>query len=281
MSIPLITIGIPFYNAEKYLDFAILSVINQTYKDWFLILVDDGSTDNSLAIAEKYKNDSRIVIIHDGVNRGLVYRLNQINNICTTKYYARMDADDIMHVNRIEKQINYLESHPECDVVGSSAMIIDDKNHILRSAAMQGQHRTFMHPTVSGKSDWFKRNPYDPLFVRAEDHELWQRTYKQSIFYNMAEPLLFYREYGVQSVAKFLLSQKTNRKIFRKYRKQNMTMLSFINLYVGSYLKEALYVLFSIVGKTHVLINMRRRFRISDDLVATVDDLKQSIDPQY
>lgn len=74
----LITIAIPIYNAEQYLAFAIQSVINQTYKDWELLLMCDGSTDNSTAIANEFAGkDERIKVVDDGMNRGLIYRLNQ------------------------------------------------------------------------------------------------------------------------------------------------------------------------------------------------------------
>ena len=100
----LVTIGIPFYNASQFLEYAIKSVINQTYTNWELILVDDGSTDDSLSIARSF-NDQRIKILSDGVNKGLVSRLNEIILNSRGSYIARMDADDIMHFERIEKQI--------------------------------------------------------------------------------------------------------------------------------------------------------------------------------
>src|SRR5699024_7083751 len=105
----MITIGIPFFTDESYLDMAIRSIINQTYQDWVLLLVDDGSSDGSLGIAKKYEEkDSRISVISDGENKKLPYRLNQIAQLTKTPYLARMDADDIMHPERIEKQLGIL-----------------------------------------------------------------------------------------------------------------------------------------------------------------------------
>ena len=76
----LVSIGIPFYNAEKYLDYAIRSVINQSYSNWELILIDDGSTDRSLEIAKSF-SDKRIKVLSDGENKGLILRLNQLTEI--------------------------------------------------------------------------------------------------------------------------------------------------------------------------------------------------------
>ena len=130
----LVTIAIPVYNGESYLRDAIQSVVNQTFQDWELYLINDGSTDNSLAIMQEYAlNDIRIKVIDDGQNKGLVTRLNQSIETAIGKYYARMDADDIMYVTRIEEQVRFLESHPDVDVLGTSIMIIDNENNIVGS----------------------------------------------------------------------------------------------------------------------------------------------------
>jgi len=125
-----ISIGIPFFNAEKFLEDAIKSVLVQTFQDWELILVDDGSTDRSLEIARSFV-DSRIRIISDGYNRRLPYRLNQIISEAKYDIIARMDADDLMAVDRLEKQIKVLTKNPEIDLVVTSLYSIGNKNEIL------------------------------------------------------------------------------------------------------------------------------------------------------
>ena len=107
-----VTIGISFYNAEDYLSDAIKSILVQTYSHWELILIDDGSKDNSLKIADTYAaKDKRIRVISDGMNKKLPYRLNQITSEAKGDYIARMDADDVIAVDRIEKQVNFLEKN--------------------------------------------------------------------------------------------------------------------------------------------------------------------------
>ena len=103
----LVTIGLPFYNDRLTLELAIKSIFAQTYKNWELILVDDGSTDGSLNIAKKI-TDKRVRIISDEKNKGLIFRLNQIASLAKGKYLARMDADDLMQPTRIEKQVEFL-----------------------------------------------------------------------------------------------------------------------------------------------------------------------------
>jgi len=112
MSNALVTIGLPFYNAENTLPLAIKSTLAQTFSSWRLLLVDDGSTDRSLAIAKEFaEHDFRIEVLTDGKNRGLIYRLNQLIDLADTKYIARMDADDIMLPERLAKQFHFLEKN--------------------------------------------------------------------------------------------------------------------------------------------------------------------------
>ena len=106
-----ITIGLPFYNAENYLELAIKSVFAQTYQDWELILMDDGSTDRSLEIAKSI-NDPRVSVYSDGKNKKLAARLNEIVRLAKYDYLARMDADDLMSTKRIETQMNILKNNP-------------------------------------------------------------------------------------------------------------------------------------------------------------------------
>jgi glycosyltransferase involved in cell wall biosynthesis len=111
-----ISIGIPFYNAEKFLAGAIRSVFAQTYQDWELILIDDGSTDGSLEIARSV-NDPRVRVISDGVNKKLPTRLNQIVAEAKYDFIGRMDADDLISPPRFQKQVAVLNKHSEIDLV--------------------------------------------------------------------------------------------------------------------------------------------------------------------
>lgn len=223
-----VSIGLPFYNDEKTLSLAINSTLQQSFEDFELILIDDGSTDESLHIAKSIR-DSRIKIISDGNNKGLAIRLNQITSLAKGKYLARMDADDIMHPNRIEKQVEFLEENKEVDIVGTNAYSIDLNNKIIgirknkkifNEIYMVFKKGLFIHPTIMGKLDWFKKNPYDETIdtIRAEDYDLWIRSFEKSTFYIIEEPLLFYRESNsiCKSIGNYFVTFKSMVKIISK-----------------------------------------------------------------
>ncbi len=238
----LVTIAIPIYNAECYLGNAIQSTLNQTYTNFELILIDDGSTDHSLEIARSF-NDDRIIIISDGENKGLATRLNETVALAKGKYYARMDADDIMTTDRIEIQINYLRQHPEVDLVGSNVFLIDTSNSIYGYLEMKESpssvsdienHKCFIHPTVFGLTNWFRENPYNPKKRRTEDGDLWRRTILTSNFKTLSQSVLFYRQLGLFSKKKYIMGYRESRMRVRQlYAKSPISMyLKLLNTYV-------------------------------------------------
>ena len=130
----MLSVIMPAYNSQDYIKEAILSVLNQTFKDFELIVVNDASTDNTLKIAEEMAvKDKRIQVIHLRVNRncGGDRCANIGLKFAQGKYIARMDADDIADRTRFEKQVKYLENHPEVFLVGSNAHVIDRNGKII------------------------------------------------------------------------------------------------------------------------------------------------------
>lgn len=197
---PIVTVGIPNYNGAKYLKYAIESVLNQTFTDFELIITDDGSDDNSTEIIQMYRQYPNVRLILSKENRGLSYRLNEQIKLARGKYFCRMDSDDIMLPYRLQKQIEFLETHTDVDVVGSSAIIIDEGNKIIgtRAHLPNGEYSRisdgFIHPTVMGKTSFFQRNNYSERFSGIEDTELWRRCEQDYTFRIINEPLLFYRD---------------------------------------------------------------------------------------
>lgn len=258
-----ITVAIPFYNAEEYLEQAILSVLSQTYKDFILLLIDDGSTDSSLKIAQKYQNDQRIRILSDGKNLNLGNRLNQIPFIADTEFLARMDADDIMHPKRIEYQLKILKSNPEIDVLGSNAYSIDENNNVTGKRMNISDEQlirtnTFSHPTIMARTVWFKNNPYDVNAIRIEDAELWLRTADKYIFKVTGEPLLFYREIGNKYYKKYLKGLPGMWYMIRKHR-FSKNYLKFSAKYLLSCIT---YFVFDLFGNESFLIQNRNDIKI-------------------
>lgn len=228
----MISIGIPIYNAESYLTDAIKSVLAQTYPYWELLLIDDGSTDNSFKIAQEFAvKDNRIRVISDGLNKKLPARLNQIINEAKYDYIARMDADDVMHPQRLEKQLSFLEDNKKYDLVSSGLISIDNQNEVKGFRCVCQLYDNFskpslsypvVHPSVMARKSWYLRNQYSERYPRAEDFELWTRSIINNDFRMAVLPdlLLYYREEGNLSRDKIIKSYKDLLKIYKSYSKK-------------------------------------------------------------
>ena len=119
---PLVSIGLPTFNCEKTLAIAIRSILNQTYGNWELLLMEDGSSDRTLEVARSF-SDPRISVFTDHSHKGRVPRLNQAVAMSRGEYFARMDADDVAYPERLERQAEYLAWHPDIDLLGCGILV--------------------------------------------------------------------------------------------------------------------------------------------------------------
>ena len=203
-SIPKVSVILPVYNAERYIKECIESILNQSFTDFELLIINDGSTDSSEKEIQSIK-DFRIRYFLNDTNLGLIKTLNKAIELSKGKYIARMDADDICSPNRLEKQVNFLELHHEVIICGSWAKVIDesgvttgrikriDTNELIRANMLFTT--PFLHPTVMIRKEVLETNKYDENAKHCEDLELWVRlsqdpNYK---FHNLPEYLLNYR----------------------------------------------------------------------------------------
>ncbi|MFW1945792.1 glycosyltransferase family 2 protein [Acinetobacter guillouiae] len=224
----MITVGISIYNASEYLELAIKSVLSQSFKDFELILIDDGSIDNSLEIAKSF-NDPRIRIIADGENRKLPYRLNQIINLAKYNYIARMDADDLMDVDRLKIQFEYLKKNPDIDLVTTGMYSIGKLNELLgkripRNEMMSanqilGGLTNLLHASMLARKEWCLRNLYRVDNALAEDYELWlTAALKHDLKYHVIqEPLYYYREVENVKIEKMIKGYNTQIEVINRY----------------------------------------------------------------
>lgn len=129
---PKVSVIMGVFNCEKTLREAVDSIQRQTYSNWELILWDDGSTDGTYEIAIQYaaEDPARIRVFHDGQNRRLSHALNECLHHATGELIARMDGDDLSHPERLEKQVRYLQEHPEIDLVGTQMMRFDENGSV-------------------------------------------------------------------------------------------------------------------------------------------------------
>ena len=200
---PIVTIALPVYNGGATLKLAVHSILQQSFTDWELIILNDASTDNSLEVMHSF-DDPRICLVEGEKNMGLSARLNMAVDMARGDYFARMDQDDISYPQRIEKQRNYLQSHPEVDLLATNYAVFNDDFEWLGKLSVPQQHHDICqkpwsgfylpHPTWMGKLDWFKRHRYHSYADGAEDQNLLLRSYAESCFACLDEVLLAYRQ---------------------------------------------------------------------------------------
>lgn len=277
-----ISIAIPFYNAEEYLADAIRSVFAQSHQDWELVLIDDGSTDSSLAIA-KSVNDPRVRVISDGKNKRLAGRLNEFTNLAKYDYIARMDADDLMMPNRIERQLEILLRN-DVDIVTTGVYSVLNNLEIVGSRGMSYNSVSFndilsrkvgiTHAALIAKKSWYLRNQYDESLSIAQDLDLWLRTSKNNDLkiISITELLYIYREENNVTKDKLLRAYKNERNMIRKYGETYFNGLIF-----KSFLKSMAVVFLGLIGKIDILQKNRGKSEVSQKDMESYNEAIQKI----
>lgn len=262
---PRVSIGISFFNDERTLAWAIRSVFAQTYDDWELILVDDGSTDRSLEIASSV-TDSRVRVVSNLENRGIPYCLNQIGQLSRGEYISRMDGDDMMHAERIALQVRFLDENRHVDVVDTAMYSIDNDNRPIGVRGLVELNNDpcivlkkgfVMHSTITGKRSWFLENPQLESFLRVADHELWCRTCQSSSFARIQKALYFYRECGVNRLQKTFLDLAFERKIMMMYGPSFSGWPSTLLQIMRTFVKAGAFSVFFLIGAQDFLLQKR------------------------
>ena len=199
---PLVTVLMPVYNGKKYLEEAIKSILNQTFRDFEFLIIDDGSTDNSVEIMGLF-NDARIRIERNKTNLGLIKTLNKGFGLSKGKYIARMDCDDISLPKRLSVQVNFMEKHPEIGVCGSWIKVIGLRKKFINKYFQKHEElkanllfsTSFAHPSVIIRKELIDKYnlEYDEQYKHAEDYELWSRMVGHTNMANINKVLFHYR----------------------------------------------------------------------------------------
>ena len=227
------------YNAEPYIAAAIESILGQEFGDFELLIVDDGSTDRTRAIAEGYAaRDPRMRIISE-MHRGHVKALNQLLLEAGAPLIARADADDVCRITRFGRQVAFLDSHPDYGVVGCEMDFIDATGAPLPKAGPDWVHDhedmlrilsegpPFAHPTVMMRREVVLAvGGYREAFDPAEDYDLWLRLSGRTKFANLPERLVQYRVHPDQLSQKCLPEQTRSAAIAQLAHKARMTGLA-------------------------------------------------------
>lgn len=266
---------------------AIKSVFAQTHQDWELILMDDGSSDRSLEIARSI-NDPRVRVYSDGKNKRLAARLNDIHALARYDIVARMDADDMMACDRIEKQLSFLLDRPECDLVTTGVCSITDdsvpygirvpsEGHVLSPYLVLSCAHGITHASIVGRKEWFNRNPYNPSDHRAQDYKLWIRACRKNDLSMgfIREPLYYYREVGSMTPQKMLTAQRIVREVIRA---NGLPMVGGAHtgyLLGRSLLKSLLIGCSALFGGTSYIVRARSRMKDEDMFRSVLEDIRK------
>lgn len=214
MTNPKISVILPAFNAEKFIETSVSSILNQSYRNIELIAINDGSRDRTLEIIEKFSSDRRLKIINRE-NRGLIATLNEAIGMASGDFIARMDADDFSHPERLQIQLGLIES-TGADVVGGAIKTFGFcRSTVSRypstdnAAKFQLLFNTcFAHPCVFSRRRIFEENLYDQNHKFIEDYELWTRMASNgATFINSSEVLLNYRKTLGQATTKMRSTQ--------------------------------------------------------------------------
>lgn len=206
-STPAVSVCMPVYNGERYLREAVDSILNQSFGDFELLILDGGSTDGSPAILQDYAARDPRIRLTSRPGMRLTASLNEMLDQARGEFIARMDADDISLPERLERQVQYLRGHPECVLVGSAALVIDPEGDPLSVWFTETTHEvldarnldlsllesSLCHPAVMMRRRIvLDAGKYD-MGCLAEDLDLWLRLAERGRLANLPEPLLKYR----------------------------------------------------------------------------------------
>ncbi|SRR6266481_5191006 len=205
MTAPRVSIVMSVFNGERFLAEAVDSILNQSFRDFEFIIIEDGSTDGSSQILDSYQNNDARVAVYRQKNRGLIASLNRGCALARGKYIARMDADDIAVRDRLQGQVDFMEDHPEVGVLGGATEWIDITGKSLlrcrfpitdreiKSALRRGDC-PLAHPTVIMQKEVFASVAgYRTAMLHAEDYDLWLRIADRFQLANLDAVVLKYR----------------------------------------------------------------------------------------
>lgn len=226
---PLVSVVMAVYNGDKYLKESIESILNQTYKNIEFIVINDGSLDNTKEILEKYQQkDPRIKVLNNGINKGLIYSLNKGFKEAQGKYIARMDADDISLLKRLEKQVEYMEKNNQVALCSGLIKIFKNKNKfltkklklILPSEQIESSllfKNYIAHPVVMLRKSELKNLEYKEINKGMEDYGLWLDLIKKNKIVILPEVLLKYRFVNSSITSNFLKKKEEYQKSLENF----------------------------------------------------------------
>lgn len=280
MTSEVVTIGLPFASTPpEYLELAIRSVFAQSVRDWELLLIADGSLPDLEERVSRIR-DSRVTLVADPENLGLAARLNQVARLASGDVVLRMDADDLMHPQRIERTLAGMRRH-EVEVIGGRAWAIDARTQVIGLFSEGGmptdragflRSNAFTHPTVAATRRWFLANPYDESLKRSEDKDLWLRASAHTAFAKLDEVLMFYRLADL-TVAKQARDASHDRLLLRRHGPSLVGSSRAAAKVATSYAKQAAFAGLNRLGGESVIL----RRKVTPTSAAAVDEANDAL----
>lgn len=259
-----VTVLMSVYNDEKFLRGAIESILNQTFTNFEFLIINDASTDSTHAILQEYaRKDSRVRVLNNENNMGLTVSLNNGLNSALGRYIARMDSDDISLKQRLERQVDFLDKHPEIGVLGSGAEIIDDNGNIVGKVIPTSSPSVIrwrllfgncmLHSTVMLRRDIvLQAGGYPSDCFIAQDYDLWSRLMFMTDICQLPDTLVNYRQNtNAISIKNFDKQAETSVRVVQR----NLTRFFDIELSAG------------IVKALCDSYNVRRHFPLTDGAI--------------
>ncbi|MFH1657307.1 MAG: glycosyltransferase [bacterium] len=282
MENPLVSIIISTYNREKYIKKALESVLNQSYKNFEIVVVDDSEGDETKKVIELLKR-KEIRYVKNKNKLGFVKSLNKGVEVAEGKYIARIDDDDTWcDVKKLEKQVKFLEEHPDYALVGGGAILIDEKGKELRRflppekdekiRKLMLRDCLFIHSTVVfRKNTWEAVHRYDEKLNSAEDWDLWLKFGKLGRFYNFQDYFVYFLQ-AEQGRTQYIRQQnmRTHLELMKKYRSQypNFPRAFLVGLisYLYSFFPRPKWFRFKVLSKLkNILLGYRIYPKIQKD----------------
>lgn len=217
---PRLSVIIPVFNGQEFIKESVSSILRQSFSDFELLVIDDGSTDQTLKILEEMSHHDARMMVFSRKNKGLVFTLNELLEKSTTDLVARMDADDVSLPDRFRAQVDFLDKNPDVVLVGSSVQLIDSKGRYLttlssplndaeiQNSLLQG-HASVCHPaSMFRRESVVAAGGYRQDFYPAEDLDLFLRLGELGKVANISKPLLRYRIHQDSISGKNILEQR-------------------------------------------------------------------------
>jgi glycosyltransferase involved in cell wall biosynthesis len=233
MNNSLVTVLMPVYNGQAYLKEAIDSILSQTYKNFEFLIINDGSTDDSVKIINSYQ-DKRIRLINLSYNQGIIAALNRGLEESKGEYIARMDSDDISLPNRLDLQVSFMEKNKNIGISGGAIKAFGATNAYWKRPKCHEEIMALMlfetglfHPTVIMRSSIIKSNNlfYNKEFIHAEDYDFWINCSKHTRLANISQTLIYYRVHSGSIMRKY---KEVNSTTVNKIRWLELTQLGLL-----------------------------------------------------